>query len=130
MKLLTRSEVVDLIGEAMVSAAEAKNCEPTGRIGTDGCEWSASHTFESLPGTECTITVLYHTTHEQDELMAATGDGASIDWKISGYTVFGGEKIYMNTPTGSVDTAAGWDPHDVSQLLQVVKDENGDWVQS
>ena len=47
-------------------------------------------------------------------------------------------RTYMNTKTGSVDTKDGWDyvteegktvnAVDLGEVVEVVKDENGDWV--
>ena len=48
------------------------------------------------------------------------------------------EKMYMNVNTGSVDTLNGWWYKDESnrivnavalgEVVEVVKDENGDWI--
>ena len=38
------------------------------------------------------------------------------------------EVYYMNPFTGSVDTIDGWDC-DLDSLIEVVQDENGDWVE-
>ena len=92
---LTREQAVAIIGEAVVDAAERKNCEPTGRVGYNGacqsddlCEWSASASGADKDGTACSVVVYYYTTNEDDETMAANdGDGSAIDWEISGYEV-------------------------------------------
>lgn len=40
-------------------------------------------------------------------------------------------KYYMNPHTGSVDTLDGWFPFTLenSKLIEVKKDDNGDWVE-
>ena len=84
---LTREQAVAIIGEAVVDAAERKNCEPTGRVGYNGacqsddlCEWSASASGADKDGTACSVVVYYYTTNDD-------GDGSAIDWEISGYEV-------------------------------------------
>jgi len=92
---LSREQAVEIIGEAAVNAAEAKNCEPTNRVGYNGacqndelCEWSASAPGEDKNGTECSVVVYYYTTNEDDQTMADNnGDGSAIDWVISGYEI-------------------------------------------
>jgi hypothetical protein len=49
------------------------------------------------------------------------------------------EKFYMNTKTGSVDTKDGWDYEnesgetvnavDLGEVIEVEKDEEGNWVE-
>ena len=38
------------------------------------------------------------------------------------------DKMYMNPHTGSVDTLDGWDS--AEGLIEVVQDENGEWVEA
>jgi len=49
------------------------------------------------------------------------------------------EKLYMNIPTGTVQTMEEWeddqvtlgfDPHDLDELVEVIKDSNGDWIEA
>lgn len=92
---LNREQAVEIIGEQVVAAAESANCEPTNRVGYNGacqgdvlCEWSASASGADTAGVDCTVVAYYYTTNEQDETMAAQdGDGAAIDWVISGYEI-------------------------------------------
>ncbi len=91
---LTREQAVAIVGEATVNSVESKNCEPTNRVGFNGAcqndsltEWSASMHCQDSEGNDVALVAYYYTTNEQDEVMAETGDGASIDWKIEGFEV-------------------------------------------
>lgn len=92
---LTRAQAVEIVGEAAVAKVEAKNCEPTNRVGYNGacqgddlCEWSAGVKCEDKNGTDCTLVAYYYTTNEEDQAMAdAGGDGSVIDWEIDGYEI-------------------------------------------
>lgn len=91
---ITREQAVEIVGEANVGRVERENCEPTGRVGVNGacqgddlCEWSASVSCMDVDGIEATLVAYYYTTNEQDQLMADTGDGGSIDWKVDHYAV-------------------------------------------
>lgn len=87
---LTREQAISEVGEAAVKAVEAKNCEPTNRVGYNGacqgddfCEWSAS-----VRVGDAVLTAYYYTTNAEDEAMAAQdGDGSAIDWEIAGYEI-------------------------------------------
>lgn len=87
---LTREQAVEEVGEEAVKAVEAKNCEPTNRVGYNGacqgdasCEWSASVRVGDV-----VLTAYYYTNNEQDAAMAAQdGDGSAIDWEIAGYEI-------------------------------------------
>jgi len=39
------------------------------------------------------------------------------------------DKFYMNPFTGSVDTAEGWYPEPIDSLIEVIKDNDGFWVE-
>ena len=88
---LTRDMAIEQAGVGLVEAVDAKNCEPTNRVGYNGAcqgdaltEWSASVKLED--GT--ILTAYYYTTNDQDEVMAANdGDGASIDWTVDHYSL-------------------------------------------
>lgn len=92
---LTREQAVAIVGEEAMKAVEAKNCEPTNRVGCNGacqgdelCEWSASVACQDKDGNECSLVAYYYTTNEQDQIMAEnSGDGSYIDWEIAGYEV-------------------------------------------
>jgi len=91
---MTRDQAVKIVGESAVDAVERKNCEPTNRVGYNGAcqgdestEWSASVRCTDKDGTEVVLTAYYYTTTEQDKVMEETGDGASIDWEISGFEI-------------------------------------------
>ncbi len=92
---LTREQAVAIMGEEAMKAVEAKNCEPTNRVGYNGacqndnlCEWSASVGCEDANGSERSLVAYYYTTNEQDQIMAEnSGDGSCIDWEIAGYEV-------------------------------------------
>lgn len=91
---LTREQAVSMVGEAAVAAVERKNCEQTGCLGYCGArwddsftEWSASLRCWDSDGNDVFLTAYYYTTNEQDEVMAETGDGGSIDWEIEGFEV-------------------------------------------
>lgn len=85
---MTREEAVALVGEKAVLAAESKNCEPTGRLQTDGddsVEFSASVDCNDAEGCSCVITVYYYPTQEQ--LDNAGDDLSNVAWVIAGYEV-------------------------------------------
>ena len=92
---LTREQAVAIVGEEATKAVEAKNCEPTNRVGYNGacqgdafCEWSASVSATNTDGDDVTLVAYYYTTNEQDQIMAEnSGDGSYIDWEIAGYEV-------------------------------------------
>ena len=87
---MNREQAVLVAGIVAVEAVEAKNCEPTNRVGYNGacqgdarCEWSAA--IECEAGT---LVAYYYTTNEQDaEMSAHEGDGSVIDWVIDRYEV-------------------------------------------
>lgn len=87
---LTREQAISEAGEDAVKAVEAKNCEPTNRVGYNGacqgdalCEWSAG-----VQVGDAVLTVYYYTNNKDDEAMAAQdGDGSAIDWEIAGYEI-------------------------------------------
>lgn len=91
---LSREQAVAMVGEVAVDALESMNCEPTGRVGYNGAdcgdhltEWSASLRCKDSDGDNVTLVAYYYTTDRQDRILAETGDGACIDWKIEGFEV-------------------------------------------
>ena len=85
---LTRDEAIAIVGLAAVQAVEAKNCEPTGRVGYNGecqgddlCEWSASVSVDDG------VLIAYYYTSNSDDQAMADGDGSDVDWVINGYEI-------------------------------------------
>jgi len=91
---LNRDAAIAIVGLAAVERVERENCEPTNRVGYNGacqndswCEWSASVSCEDKDGDTVTLTAYYYTSNEQDDIIAETGDGGSINWEIDGYEI-------------------------------------------
>lgn len=89
---LSREQAIAIVGESAVKKAEAKNCEPTGRVGYNGAsqgdnmiEWSAGAPAEDKNGVACTVIAYYYTS--QEEIDAAGDDLSNVDWVIAGYEV-------------------------------------------
>lgn len=90
--LITREQAIELVGLDAVERVDAEHCECTNIVGYNGAcqgdeltEWAAD---VDLPD-DLTIRAYYYTTNEQDQAMTdADGDGAAIDWEISGYEIF------------------------------------------
>jgi len=93
---LTREQAIAMVGLANVEAAEADNCEPTGRVGGNGImhndpyiEWAGSAEVDyagltadqvyNLPIGGCTIRAIYHESNEAEQ---AAIDAASSVWDI------------------------------------------------
>lgn len=92
---LNKEQAINLVGEEAIDAVESAICEPSGRVGYNGAcqgdsltEWCASVSCNDPDGDDVWLTAYYYTTNEQDEMIAETGDGGSIDWEIKGYEVF------------------------------------------
>ena len=87
---LSRDQAVSIVGTKFVESVDAKNCEPTNRVGYNGAcqndemtEWAASVNCGDV-----ILTAYYYTTNEEDQTMADNdGDGSYIDWEIKGYEV-------------------------------------------
>lgn len=89
---LNREQAVAIMGEVLVDKLDYENCEPTGRLQTDGddcMEYSASLGGVALDdGQHRTLIAYYYTTPEQEQQIAfAGGDGSAIDWEIEGYEI-------------------------------------------
>lgn len=85
---LTRDQAIALVGEKAVLGAESKNCEPTGRLQTDGddsVEFSASVACNDAEGSAVVVTAYYYPTQEQ--LDNAGDDLSNVEWVIAGYEV-------------------------------------------
>lgn len=89
---LTREQAVAIVGEAAVDQAEAKGCEPTGRVGYNGgtqgddlIEWAAGVSCKDTNGFACVVRAYYYTT--QEEIDEAGDDLSNVDWQIAGYEV-------------------------------------------
>lgn len=85
---LTREQAVAQVGETAVISAESANCEPTGRLQTDGddrVEFSASVRCDDASGDDVVLTVYYYPT--QEELDLAGDDLGNVKWGIEGYEV-------------------------------------------
>lgn len=85
---LTREQAVAQVGETAVIYAESANCEPTGRLQTDGddrVEFSASVRCEDASGDDVVLTVYYYPTQEQLDI--AGDDLGNVKWVIDGYEV-------------------------------------------
>jgi hypothetical protein len=85
---LTRDQAIAQVGEKAVLGVESKNCEPTGRLQTDGdgtVEFSASVACNDAEGSPVVITAYYYPTQEQ--LDDAGDDLSNVGWVIDGYEV-------------------------------------------
>lgn len=85
---LTRDQAIEIAGAAKVDEVDAKNCDFTNRLQTDGdeaIEFSASVSFEDADGDDCSLTAFYY--QFQEDLDGAGDDLSNCDWVIAGYEV-------------------------------------------
>lgn len=86
---LTREQVVAMVGSEAVDKADAKNCDFTNRLQTDGddrVEFSASVPCEDKDGYESTLTAYYYQCAAD---LVGVEDLSDLTWTITGYEVGG-----------------------------------------
>lgn len=85
---MTQAQAIEVAGDAIVKKLDAKNCEMTGRLQTDGddaVEFSAAVTFTHPNDGECVLVAYYYQSPE--DLKNAGDDLGNCDWVLSGYEV-------------------------------------------
>ena len=90
-RLLSRDEVVEILGEGPVNKVEADNCEPTGCVSADlDCnnevEFSATYALknEDPEWGYISITAYYY---QDKDLVAKTEDLGDLDWEVRHFTL-------------------------------------------
>jgi hypothetical protein len=87
---LTREQAIQQAGIDVVKAVEAKNCDFTNRVQTDGdtaVEFSASVSFIDLDPAVLTRTLTAYYYHDADAVEAA-GELDQLCWVIEGYEIY------------------------------------------
>jgi hypothetical protein len=83
---LTREQAIAAVGLEEVEKVEQENCEPTGRLQTDGSvEWKSSIRTPS----DDLLILYYYTTPEDSGVVGEDNSWDIIDWddKIGGYEI-------------------------------------------
>lgn len=83
---LTREQAIEIVGVDAVNAVDAKNCDYTNRVQTDGdsdIEFSAGVAATSV---DCDVTLLAYYYQDQSAL-DAVDELDQLDWEIEGYEV-------------------------------------------
>jgi hypothetical protein len=86
---LTREEVIELVGLALVEKLEAEECDFTNRLQTDGdeaVEFAASVNFTDSDGMPRALTAYYY--QDQDDIDEAGDDLGGLNWEINGYEIW------------------------------------------
>jgi len=83
--LITREEVVKLVGEQLVSSVENERCDFTNRCTEDGSvEFSGVVEFEDEDGFRRTLHAYYY---QGAEAVAECDDMGSLDWEVAGFQI-------------------------------------------
>jgi hypothetical protein len=82
---MTREQAIQAVGVELVNKLDGVNCEPTGRLQTDGddsVEFSSSVETSNEEYGRMTLTAYYYQSSEDVE---GTEDLSNLEWTVAGY---------------------------------------------